>query len=820
MKIFRVIRCLTFALLVTRASVAQTNPLRLWYDRPATNWNEALPLGNGRLGAMVFGGVPHERLQLNEATLYSGYPGYRDIKLSVTNDYQKVADLIAARHYAEAGEIIQRNWRGKPPAYYQPLGDLLLDFEGQSEATNYCRELDLSNAICRVSYESGGVHFARETFVSFPDQAIVLHLTADKKNSLNFRLRLTSPHPTARPQILAAEKQVAMSGQVPSFILSPWANLNALEKDHEIWKFPEIWDANGHRRPNVQRFQYDGRGIKFDARVLVSAPGATLKGDGQSLQISGADSATIILTATSSFNGFDKDPVKQGADAAGNAVRMLQAAAKDFMTLRERHVRDYQNLFDRVSLVLGTNDVAANLPTDARLKKFNGENDVSLAALYFQFGRYLMIAGSRPGGQAMNLMGLWNESRTPAWNGVPTLDMNLEMNYWPAEVAQLSECAEPMFRLIQELSVTGHQVARDMYGRDGWVAHHQTTIWRDAQPIIDAAFAALWDKASGWLCQHLYDHYEFTGDREFLRNTAYPVMKSACEFFLDGGLIEDKNGKLTTPVSTSPENRFLYRDETGKTNEAAFSAGCTMDLAILHELFRNTASAAEILGVDADFRIILREKESRLEPYRVGARGQLQEWSEDFAEREPDHRHTAHLYPLHPGDQISRWTTPALAAAAARSLELRGTNNFGWSAAWKMSLYARLGDSANAYAAFCRLMESSTYPNFFDVYPKYKVMQIDAVFGTCAGIAEMLLQSHSGEIELLPALPKEWSDGQISGLRARGGFEVAMRWQNGQLVRAKITSLLGNPLRVRLGDRIQDFQLPRGKTLEVDANLK
>jgi len=780
-----------------------SEPMCLWYARAATNWNEALPLGNGRLGAMVFGGIAHERLQLNEGTLYSGYPGYRDLNLTVTNEYQQVAGLIAQRRYAEAEAIIQRGWRGKSPAYIQPLGDLFLDFEVDGPVTEYRRELDLARSVCRVSYRAGNTHFTREVFASYPDQVIVVRLTADRPGSLNFSVRLASPHPTAKPRVLPDGHQIVMPGQVPGFAMSSWLNFAAIERNHETWKFPEFWDADG-RRTNTERLQYNGRGMFFHARLQVLATGGSQRSEGESLRVSAAKDATLILAAASSFNGFDQDPVREGAAAEGRTATVLQAAAdRGYAGLWKAHQRDYQALFGRVTLELGPTTAAAQWPTDQRLKRGGEQDDPGLAALYFQFGRYLMIAGSRPGGQAMNLMGLWNESRTPAWNGVPTLDMNLEMNYWPAEVGNLPECAEPLFQLIRELAVNGRNVARDLYGRNGWVAHHQTSIWRCAQPIIDAAYAALWDKAGAWLCQHLYEHYLFTGDEAFLRDTAYPLMKGACEFYLDGGLVEARDGTLTTPISTSPENRFLYLTEDGKTNEAAFSAGCTMDLAILRELFGNTAAAAERLGVDPAFRRQLRERQARLAPFRIGARGHLQEWGEDFMDKEPDHRHHAHLYALHPGNQITRRGTPELAAAAARSLELRGPANYGWSAAWKISLFARLGDSRNAYAAFRRLLETSTLPNLLDEYPKVKVMQIDANFGACAGIAELLLQSHAGELELLPALPAAWPEGKITGLRARGGFTVELTWKNGKVTSYRITSRTPKEAKVRVNGELK-----------------
>ncbi|MGN6556143.1 MAG: glycoside hydrolase family 95 protein [Verrucomicrobiota bacterium] len=781
-------------------ALTAAEPLTIWFNHPATNWDHALPLGNGRLGAMVFGGPTDEHVQLNEDTLVSGYPGYRDLPLAIRKDYPEITSLVARHRFAQADEMVTKNWLGSSWACYQPLGDLFFDFQQPGRVTNYRRELDLNDALCRVTYEAGGVKFIRETFASHPDQIIVFRFTADKPGSLNFRIRLTSPHPVTEH---ASGTELVMDGQVPGMVLR--RTLKWVEQRGDAWKYPQLFDNSGQPLPNARQVVYDGQGLDFDARLKVQNQGGTVTTEGKSLVVAGADEVVIIYSAASSYGGFDQP----GVNAAKKADGFFAAAAtRSYAELLDRHVSDYHRLFDRVTLDLGPQ---SSLPTQERLKS----PDPALAALYFQFGRYLMIAGSRPGSRPLNLQGIWNNEVIPPWGSQYTLNINLEMNYWPAEVCNLSECTEPLFKLIGELALNGERVARDMYGSRGWVAHHNTTIWADAEPVDFTARTAFWPMAGGWLCQHLFEHYQFTDDRAFLRTNAYPLMKGAAQFYLDW-LVDNGHGQLVTPVGISPENTFLYADASGKEQPASVSAGSTMDMSIIRDLFTNTIRASEILNTDPVFRSTLKTASRKLLPFQIGAHGQVQEWQEDFAEADPQHRHLSMLFGLYPGDQITLRGTPQLAAAARKSLERRGDGGTGWSMAWKISLWARLLDGDHAETMLRLLLTQSTLPNLLDVCPPF---QIDGNFGATAGVAEMLLQSENGEIVLLPALPQAWPEGHYAGLRARGGFEVSCAWQNGRLTGATIQSKRPSTCRVRYGNKWITLNLQSDSAIQLDGNL-
>jgi alpha-L-fucosidase 2 len=759
-------RCLIALLLACTAlepaapSPAVTPTTTLWYRQAAPQWDHAMPLGNGRLGAMVFGNVNRERIQLNEETLWMGGTRTTD-NPDALQHLPDVRRLLFAGKPRDAYAVAEKYLMGKPWRLesYQTLGDLRLSFDYESPISEYRRELDLDTAAARVTYRVDGVNYTRTTFASHPAQVIVVRVTADQRGKVS---------------------------------LGVW-----MDRAQDA-----VTHIQGKDRLDLDGALAGGKGLAFKASAKVIVDGGTLDTFPERISVDNADAVTLILAGRTSF---------RHADPARRVENDLSAAsAKPYAQLLADHTSDYQRLFRRVDLQLGAQvpDAVAALPTDQRLERVKGgETDSGLDALYFQFGRYLLIASSRPGDLPANLQGLWNDSMSPPWDADYHLNINLQMNYWPAEVTNLAELHEPLFDFLESLREPGRRTARMHYGARGFVAHHITDVWGFTSPG-DLPRSGLWPTGAAWLASHLWEHYQFGLDRAFLQR-AYPTMKEAAEFFVDY-LVDDGKGRLVSGPSVSPENR--YRLPNGEVG--ILTMGPSMDHQIISGLFTQTIRASEILGVDAAFSNRLRLTRDKLLAPTVGKHGQIQEWAEDYEEPEPGHRHISQLFALHPGDQITMRGTPELARAARATIERRlahGGGHTGWSRAWIINFWARLEDGARAYENYQALLAKSTLPNLWDLHPPF---QIDGNFGGTAAVAEMLLQSHAGEIHLLPALPPAWAEGSVRGLRARGGVEVAASWRNGRVVHATLTASQDGEHRVRVNGRTVTVRL-QGRTPHV-----
>jgi len=772
----------------------------LWYKQPAEFFEESLVLGNGKMGATVFGGINSDKIYLNDITLWSGEPVNANMNPEAYKNIPAIRDALKNENYKLAEEL-NKKVQGKNSESYAPLGTLEINNSEKGKATNYYRELDLANATSKVTYEMDGVKYTREYFVSAPDQVMVIKLTSSEKGALNFDISLKS---LLKSEVAVRNNVLVMNGTAPI---------------HE----------NAGYKVQEKYLQIPERGTRFTTLLQVKKTDGQLTSSRAALTIKNASEVYIYVSVATSFNGFDKNPATEGVDDVSIALQNLNKAyAKPFDKLKENHIADYQKFFSRVDLNLGKT-TAPDLSTDERLLRYaDGKEDKNLEILYFNFGRYLLISSSRTLGVPANLQGLWNPYVNPPWSSNYTMNINLEENYWLAENTNLSEMHQSLLSFIKNLSVNGKITAKTFYGvNEGWAAAHNSDIWAMTNPVgqfgKEDPMWACWPMAQAWLSTHIWEHYTFTQDQNYLKKEGYPLMKGAAEFCL-GWLVTDKNGNLITSPSTSPENQYRLAD--GFVGATMY--GGTADLAMIRECFDKTIKASKVLNTDAAFRDKLEKALAKLHPYQIGKKGNLQEWYFDWDDNDPKHRHQSHLFGLFPGDHITPLKTPDLAEASKKTLEIKGDETTGWSKGWRINLWARLCDGNRAYKMYRELLRyvdpdgkktdkprrgGGTYPNLFDAHPPF---QIDGNFGGAAAVAEMLVQSDENEIRLLPALPDAWEEGSVKGICARGGFEIEMNWSNKKPQKVNVSSKNGGKTILIFSDKKQEIVLKKGEKKEIN----